>query len=87
MNRLDLIQASGNYPVPPGVSTVLGVEFSGIVEGSHGKLFKENDEVFGLAFGGAYAEYIAVDEGMVTKKPEALSWVKAASVDFRSTIF
>jgi NADPH:quinone reductase-like Zn-dependent oxidoreductase len=35
---------------------------------------------FGLAFGGAYAEYIAVNEGMVTKKPEGVSWVQAAAV-------
>lgn len=35
---------------------------------------------FGLAFGGAYAEYIAVNEGMVTIKPDGVSWVQAAAV-------
>lgn len=59
----------------------MGVEFSGTVEDSNGSgVYKDGDEVFGLAFGGAYAEYIAVAEGMVTRKPESLSWVQAASI-------
>lgn len=48
------------------------------MEETSGDKFKKGDEVFGLAFGGAYAEYIAVAEGMVTKKPEGVSWVEAA---------
>lgn len=40
---------------------------------------------FGLAFGGAYAEYIAVAEGMLTKKPAGVSWVQAACVPFLSS--
>lgn len=43
-----------------------------------GDKFKIGDEVFGLAFGGAYAEYITVAEGMVSKKPDGVSWVQAA---------
>ena len=53
------------------------MEFSGVVE-TAGSKFKAGEEVFGLAFGGAYAEYIAVAEGMVTKKPEGVTWVQAA---------
>lgn len=68
----------GNYPLPPGTTPILGVEFSGVVEETTGQKFAVGDEVFGLAFGGAYAEYIAVAEGMVTKKPEGVSWVHAA---------
>ena len=32
INRADLLQRSGNYPVPPGASHILGLECSGIVE-------------------------------------------------------
>ncbi len=33
-----------------------------------------------MAYGGAYAEYIKVDEKMMVKKPERLSWVEAAGI-------
>ena len=80
LNRMDILQRRGLYPLPPGTSAILGVEFSGTVEecGSGATKFNKGDEVFGLAFGGAYAEYIAVAEGMVTKKPEGVTWVQAA---------
>jgi len=42
--------------------------------------FKEGDEVFGLAYGGAYAEYIAVSVKMIVHKPKELSWEVAAGV-------
>jgi len=42
--------------------------------------FKEGDEVFGLAYGGAYAEYIAVSVKMIVHKPKELSWETAAGV-------
>jgi len=71
----------GQYPLPPGVTTILGVEFSGTVEDpGKSSTWAAGDEVFGLAFGGAYAEYIAVAEGMVTRKPASVSWVQAASI-------
>ena len=56
LNRMDLLQREGHYPVPPQAGKILGVEFSGIVEsfGSDAeKDFKIGDEVFGLAYGGA----------------------------------
>ena len=55
LNRMDLLQREGNYPVPPQAPRILGVEFSGIIE-SFGKTpesgFNIDDEVFGLAYGG-----------------------------------
>ena len=38
------------------------------------------DEVFGLAYGGAYAEFIAVSTHMLIHKPKELSWVEAAGI-------
>ncbi|EPQ54785.1 quinone oxidoreductase [Gloeophyllum trabeum ATCC 11539] len=82
LNRMDIHQREGKYPVPPGASAILGVEFSGTVagvgEGVHE--WKEGDEVFGLAGGGAYAEYIAVPAQLLLRKPPLLSWADAASV-------
>ncbi|BGP16053.1 hypothetical protein JCM10213v2_004047 [Rhodosporidiobolus nylandii] len=70
----------GKYPVPPGASPIIGVEFSGTIEEAGSSEFKVGEAVFGLATGGAYAEYIAVPAGMVTRKPENVSWVQAAAV-------
>ncbi|KKP00440.1 hypothetical protein THAR02_07470 [Trichoderma harzianum] len=83
INRMDIIQRNGEYPVPPQAPKTLGVEFSGIIEafgsGNHGT-FNEGDEVLGLAYGGAYAEYIAVSSKMLIHKPHAVSWEEAAAI-------
>ncbi|KAI0134188.1 hypothetical protein BJ170DRAFT_699820 [Xylariales sp. AK1849] len=83
LNRMDLIQREGHYPLPPQAPSTLGVEFSGTIEsfgsGSHGD-FKKGDAVFGLAYGGAYAEYVAVSSKMLLHKPDFLSWEQAAGV-------
>jgi len=42
--------------------------------------FKKGDRVFGLAYGGAYAEYIAVNAKMLMHIPEELSFEKAAGI-------
>ena len=31
LNRMDLMQREGQYPIPPGASPIMGVEFSGEV--------------------------------------------------------
>jgi NADPH:quinone reductase-like Zn-dependent oxidoreductase len=54
LNRMDLLQREGKYPLPPGASkTILGVEFSGTVTelGEGATKYKVGDEVFGLAYG------------------------------------
>ncbi|PQE07566.1 quinone oxidoreductase protein [Rutstroemia sp. NJR-2017a BBW] len=83
LNRMDLLQREGHYPVPPQAPKTLGVEFSGTIE-SLGSGVKEGlsvgDEVFGLAYGGAYAEYLAVNTHMLLKKPSHLSWEEAAGI-------
>lgn len=72
---------SFSYPVPPGVTQIMGVEFAGIIETvGHGTEenerhnWKEGEEVFGLAYGGAYAEYVVVSKKMLIRKPKELSW-------------
>lgn len=54
LNRMDLLQREGKYPLPPGASkTVMGVEFAGTVTsvGEGVSEYKTGDEVFGLSFG------------------------------------
>jgi len=82
LNRMDISQREGKYPPPAGSSTILGVEFSGsIVEiSSDVSEWKIDDEVLGLAGGGAYAEYIAVQQTHIIAKPRYLTWVEAASI-------
>ncbi|KAJ2864461.1 hypothetical protein GGH94_002913 [Coemansia aciculifera] len=67
LNRMDIVQREGRYPLPPEAGPILGVEFAGIVvsTGADALRFKPGDRVFGLAYGGAYAQYVAVDEGSV----------------------
>jgi putative PIG3 family NAD(P)H quinone oxidoreductase len=83
INRMDIIQRRGFYPVPPQAPSTLGVEFSGTIEsfgpGEHGA-FDVGTEVFGLAYGGAYAEYVAVSTKMLLHKPAGLSFEECAGV-------
>ncbi|EIW52389.1 quinone oxidoreductase [Trametes versicolor FP-101664 SS1] len=82
LNRMDIMQREGRYPLPPGAPSTLGVEFSGhVVQTGEGvSEWKEGDEVLGLASGGAYAEYIVAPHRNLIKKPAHLSWVEAASI-------
>ncbi|KAK6539195.1 hypothetical protein TWF694_009437 [Orbilia ellipsospora] len=85
LNRMDLLQRDGKYPVPPQAPKTLGVEFSGTIEKVHSNVssidsFKVGDEVFGLAYGGAYAEKIAVSAKMIIHKPKKLSFEEAAGI-------
>ncbi|KAH0843867.1 Quinone oxidoreductase [Fonsecaea pedrosoi] len=83
LNRMDLLQREGGYPLPPQAGPIMGVEFSGTIEafGSEPERgFNIGDEVFGLAYGGAYAEYIAVSTHMLVHKPKELSWEEAAGI-------
>lgn len=54
LNRMDLLQRDGKYPVPPQAPSTMGVEFSGVIEELPDSQsgFKVGDEVFGLAYGG-----------------------------------
>lgn len=83
LNRADLQQRKGLYPAPPQGPRTLGMEFSGLIEEladqSEGS-FKIGDAVFGLAYGGAYAEYIAISTHMLIHKPDELHWEECAGI-------
>lgn len=80
LNRADLVQRAGAYPPPPGASSILGLEISGIVEATGNAVtrWKAGDRVCCLLAGGGYGEYVAVDEGSVFPVPEGMGLDQAA---------
>jgi len=82
LNRADTYQRRGHYDPPPGASPILGLEMAGTVIrcGSEVARWVEGDEVFGLLSGGGYAEFVAVDEGLLMAKPPSLSFEEAAAI-------
>ena len=83
INRMDLIQSKGNYPLPKGASPILGVEVSGTVVGiGSGCLlgFQIGDKVASLMTGGGYAEYCVVDERTVIKQFGSMNMLTLAAV-------
>jgi NADPH2:quinone reductase len=79
VNRPDVLQRSGNYPVPPDASDLPGLEVAGEVV-SGGKAFKPGDKVCALVHGGGYAEYCVAPEVQALPVPKGLSLVEAASL-------
>src|SRR6185436_9740250 len=79
VNRPDVLQRSGNYPVPPDASDLPGLEVAGEVV-SPGKTFKAGDKVCALVHGGGYAEYCATPEVQALPVPKGLSLTEAASL-------
>jgi len=82
VNRPDVLQRTGNYPVPPGASDLPGLEVAGeVVEtGSGSSLWKKGDKVCALVHGGGYAEYCVAPEVQALPVPKGLSLVEAASL-------
>lgn len=82
LNRADLLQREGKYPSPKGCPPWMGLEVAGIVIdcGKDVTRWKVGDEVCALLGGGGYAEYVAVDQGMVMPIPKGLSFEEAASL-------
>ncbi|PWY69157.1 quinone oxidoreductase [Aspergillus sclerotioniger CBS 115572] len=83
LNRMDLLQREGKYPLPPQAPSTMGVEFSGVIAEIGTNTWnglRTGDSVFGLAYGGAYAEYIVVSTNMLIHKPSELTWEEAAGI-------
>ena len=52
VNRPDVLQRMGHYPVPPGVSDIPGLEVAGEVVDGSSKVFRKGDKVCALVAGG-----------------------------------
>ena len=85
VNRPDVLQRTGNYPVPPGASDIPGLEVAGeIIAGDKLAMaaagLKIGDRVCALVAGGGYAELCVAPVGQCLPAPEGLSDVEAASL-------
>ena len=85
INRPDVLQRTGNYPVPPGASDIPGLEVAGtIVSGdavamsSHG--LKVGDRVCALVSGGGYAQFCVAPVAQCLLVPKGLTDIEAASL-------
>ena len=78
LNRADLLQLAGNYPAPPGSPPdIPGLEFAGIAEacGPAAAGVEIGARLFGVAGGGAQAEYITVPAAQCAPVPDGLDLV------------
>ncbi len=82
VNRPDVLQRMGLYPVPSDASDLPGLEIAGEVVacGSEVRTWKVGQSVCALAHGGGYAEYCTVPEVQALPVPRGLSMVEAASL-------
>jgi NADPH2:quinone reductase len=85
INRPDVLQRKGLYPMPPGVSDLPGLEVAGtVIGGADADLSAAGvamgDRVCALVAGGGYAELCVAPAGQVLPVPGALSDVEAASL-------
>ncbi len=82
VNRPDVFQRLGQYPVPPGASDLPGLEVAGeIVDGDLGDSgFRKGDLVCALVQGGGYAEYCAAPLAQCLPVPQGLTALEAAAL-------
>lgn len=82
VNRPDVLQRMGLYPVPPGASDLPGLEVAGeIVAGDMtGSDLRIGDAVCALVQGGGYAEYCVAPLAQCLPVPQGLSMLEAASL-------
>jgi NADPH2:quinone reductase len=85
VNRPDVLQRKGLYPMPPGVSDLPGLEVAGTVAGGSAADLAAagvalGDRVCALVAGGGYAELCVAPAGQVLPVPRGLTDVEAASL-------
>lgn len=82
VNRPDVLQRMGLYPMPPGVPTVMGLEAAGEVvalgEGVEG--IRLGDPVTALVIGGAYADYVVAPAVQCLAVPPGMRFEEAATL-------
>lgn len=85
VNRPDVLQRKGLYPMPPGVSDLPGLEIAGVVVGAaqadlDAAKVGLGDRVCALVAGGGYAELCVAPVGQVLPVPQGLTDIEAASL-------
>jgi len=85
VNRPDVLQRKGFYPVPPGASDLPGLEVAGVIASGDAAALaaaglKVGDRVCALVAGGGYAELCVAPVGQCLPVPKGFSDVEAASL-------
>ncbi|WKB52668.1 NAD(P)H-quinone oxidoreductase [Eleftheria terrae] len=85
VNRPDVLQRKGHYPVPPGASDLPGLEVAGEIVGGDPQAmaeagFRPGDRVCALVQGGGYAELCVAPVAQCLPVPEGWTDVEAAGL-------
>lgn len=82
INRPDVLQRLGLYPMPPGVTPVPGLEVAGVIAalGAGVSGLRLGQRVCALTNGGGYAEYCLVPASQCLPIPDGLSATQAAAI-------
>lgn len=82
VNRADVLQRMGKYPLPADAHSTLGLEVAGDVAaiGANVAGFSIGDRICGLTNGGGYAEYCRLLAGQAIPWPNGYSAIQAAAL-------
>ena len=85
VNRPDVLQRKGLYPVPPGASDLPGLEVAGVIEAGDAHALTAaglelGDRVCALVAGGGYAQLCVAPVGQCLPVPKGFSDIEAASL-------
>jgi NADPH2:quinone reductase len=82
VNRPDVMQRLGQYPPPPGVTDIPGLEIAGTIAAVADEVsgWRVGDEVCALVSGGGYAEYCVAPAGQCLPIPAGMSLTQAAAI-------
>ena len=82
VNRPDVLQRLGRYPVPSDASPIIGLEVAGEVAalGAATAGFAVGDKVCALTNGGGYAQYCRAPQGQVLPWPKGYDAIRAAAL-------
>jgi len=82
VNRPDVLQRQGLYPVPADASHLPGLEVAGeiVAVGAAVSGWSVGDNVMALTHGGGYAEYCRAHHGHCLPVPARLSLIEAAAI-------
>jgi len=82
VNRPDVLQRLGLYPMPPGTPTIMGLEIAGeiVAVGDGVARWTVGDKVCALVAGGGYGEYCVAPAGQCLPVPAGMRFEDAAGL-------
>jgi NADPH:quinone reductase len=82
VNRPDVLQRMGLYPMPPGAPTIPGLEIAGTIVAVADDVsrWRVGDQVCALVAGGGYAEYCTAPAGQCLPIPAGMAATDAAGL-------